>query len=390
MTTNLHAEQPSSSAALPVLNRRMAMVLLGATVLVGGLAGVIRLLVGMGSTTALTDAYPWGIWIAFDFTLIAFAGTGFTMAALVHVLHRHQYHDAVRPAILAGLAGYVAVLLLLVLDLGRPDRFYNFILFWNVHSPLFEISWCVLLYTTVLVLEVTPFVLERLNRPLTERVLRVLRGAMPVIAVVGVTLSSLHQSTLGTLYLNMPHRLHALWYTPILPLLFFVSSIMAGLSLATLTYMGATRILGLPAKREIVAGLPRLAAWVAVVYLALKLGDLLVSGEIALVWSAGAYSAWWWLEMSVGLMIPIVLVLLPSLRSRPWVSMVAPMLLLFGVMMNRFNATMFGQILPPGTTYSPSLIEWLSTIGIIGAAVMAWLLGVRFLAIFDNKTEHHG
>jgi Ni/Fe-hydrogenase subunit HybB-like protein len=213
---------------------------------------------------------------------------------------------------------------------------------------------------------------------------------MPVIAVVGVTLSSLHQSTLGTLYLNMPHRLHALWYTPILPLLFFVSSIMAGLSLATLTYMGATRILGLPAKREIVAGLTRLAAWVAVVYLALKLGDLLVSGEIALVWSAGAYSAWWWLEMSVGLMIPIVLVLLPSLRSRPWVSMVAPMLLLFGVMMNRFNATMFGQILPPGTTYSPSLIEWLSTIGIIGAAVMAWLLGVRFLAIFDNKTEHHG
>jgi Ni/Fe-hydrogenase subunit HybB-like protein len=390
MTTNLHVEQPSSSAALPVLNRRMAMVLLGATVLVGGLAGVIRLLVGMGSTTALTDAYPWGIWIAFDFTLIAFAGTGFTMAALVHVLHRHQYHDAVRPAILAGLAGYVAVLLLLVLDLGRPDRFYNFILFWNVHSPLFEISWCVLLYTTVLVLEVTPFVLERLNRPLTERGLRVLRAAMPVIAVVGVTLSSLHQSTLGTLYLNMPHRLHALWYTPLLPVLFFVSSIMAGLSLATLTYMGATSILRLPARREIVAGLTRLAAWVAVVYLALKLGDLLVSGEIALVWSAGAYSAWWWLEMSVGLMIPIVLLLLPSLRSRPWVSMVAPMLLLFGVMMNRFNATMFGQILPPGTTYSPSLIEWLSTIGIIGAAVMAWLLGVRFLAIFDNKTEHHG
>jgi Ni/Fe-hydrogenase subunit HybB-like protein len=390
MTTNLHVEQPSSSAALPILNRRMALVLLGATVLVGGLAGVIRLFAGMGSTTALTDAYPWGIWIAFDFTLIAFAGTGFTMAGLVHVLHRHQYHDAVRPAILAGLAGYVAVLLLLVLDLGRPDRFYNFILFWNVHSPLFEISWCVLLYTTVLVLEVTPFVLERLHRPLTERGLRLLRAAMPVIAVVGVTLSSLHQSTLGTLYLNMPHRLHALWYTPILPLLFFVSSIMAGLSLATLTYMGATRILGLPAKREIVTGLTRLAAWVAVVYLALKLGDLLVSGEIALVWSAGAYSAWWWLEMSVGLMIPIVLVLLPSLRSRPWVSMVAPMLLLFGVMMNRFNATMFGQILPPGTTYSPSLIEWLSTIGIIGAAVMAWLLGVRFLAIFDNKTEHHG
>jgi Ni/Fe-hydrogenase subunit HybB-like protein len=389
MTTNLHVEQPSSSA-VPVFNRRMALVLLGVMVLVGGLAGVIRLFLGMGSTTALTDAYPWGIWIGFDFTLIAFAGVGFTMAGLVHVLHRHQYHDAVRPAILAGLAGYVAVLLLLVLDLGRPDRFYNFIIFWNVHSPLFEISWCVLLYTTVLVLEVTPFVLERLHIPVTERVLRVLRGAMPVIAVIGVTLSSLHQSTLGTLYLNMPHRLHPLWYTPALPLLFFVSSIMAGLSLATLTYMGSTRILGLPAKREIVAGLTRLAAWVGVVYLALKLGDLLVSGEIALIWSAGAYSAWWWLEVGVGLILPIVLLLTPSLRRRPWVQVVAPLLLLFGVMMNRFNATMFGQILPPGVTYSPSLIEWLSTIGIIGAGVMAWLLGVRFLAIFDDKAQHHG
>jgi Ni/Fe-hydrogenase subunit HybB-like protein len=390
MTTNLHAEQPSSSATVPVLNRRMAMVLLGATVLVGGLAGVIRLLVGMGSTTALTDAYTWGIWIAFDFTLIAFAGAGFTMAGLVHVLHREQYHDAVRPAILAGLAGYVSVLLLLVLDLGRPDRFYNFIIFWNVHSPLFEISFCVLLYTTVLVLEVTPFLLERLNRPLSKRVLRLLQSAMPVIAVVGVTLSSLHQSTLGTLYLNMPHRLHPLWYTPLLPVLFFVSSIMAGLSLATLTYMGSTRILGLPAKREIVTGLPRLAAWVGVFYLALKLGDLLVSGEIALLWSAGAYSFWWWLEVGVGLMIPIALLLTPSLRSRPWVSLMAPLLLLFGVMMNRFNATMFGQILPPGVTYSPSLIEWLSTIGIIGAGVMAWLLGVRFLAIFDSHGSQHG
>jgi Ni/Fe-hydrogenase subunit HybB-like protein len=225
---------------------------------------------------------------------------------------------------------------------------------------------------------------------LSKRVLRLLQSAMPVIAVVGVTLSSLHQSTLGTLYLNMPHRLHPLWYTPLLPLLFFVSSILAGLSLATLTYMGSTRILGLPAKREIVTGLPRLAAWVGVFYLALKLGDLLVSGEIALLWSAGAYSFWWWLEVGVGLMIPIALLLIPSLRSRPWVPLVAPLLLLFGVMMNRFNATMFGQILPPGVTYSPTLIEWLSTIGIIGAGVMAWLLGVRFLAIFDSKGSQHG
>jgi Ni/Fe-hydrogenase subunit HybB-like protein len=388
MATNLHVEQPSGSV-LPAFNRRMALVLLGLTVLVGGLAGVIRLFAGLGSTTDLADTYSWGIWIGFDFTLIAFAGAGFTMAALVHVLHQHKYHDAVRPAILAGLAGYVAVLLLLVLDLGRPDRFYNFIIFWNVHSPLFEISWCVLLYTTVLVLEVSPFLLERINRPLSQRVLGLSRRIMPVVAVVGVTLSSLHQSTLGTLYLNMPHRLHALWYSPALPVLFFVSSIMAGLSLATLTYAGASNVLRRPAKPAIINGLARLAGWVAVLYLALKLGDLLLSGELALIWNAGAYSFWWWVEMGVGLILPIVLLMTPALRRRPWTPMVAPLLLLFGVMMNRFNATMFGQILPPGASYTPHLLEWLSTIGIIGAAVMAWLLGVRLLAIFEDKAGAH-
>lgn len=389
MATNLHIEQPSSSA-VPTLNRRMAMVLLGAVVLVGGLAGVIRLFAGLGRTTALTDSYTWGIWIGFDFTLIAFAGAGFTMAGLVHVLHRHAYHDAVRPAILAGLAGYVAVLLLLVLDLGRPDRFYNFLLFWNPHSPLFEISWCVLLYTTVLILEVSPFLLERLSRPLAQRLLGLSQKIMPVVAIAGVTLSSLHQSTLGTLYLNMPHRLHALWFSPLLPVLFFVSSIMAGLSLAALAYMMATRVTRRPTSHKLVQGLLRIAGWVAIVYLALKIGDLLVSGELAMVFNAGAYSAWWWVEVGIGLIAPIVLLMTPQLRTRPWTPVAAPLLFLFGVMMNRFNATMFGQILPPGTTYTPHLLEWLSTIGILGAAVMAWFLGVRFLAIFDDRAQHHG
>ena len=155
------------------------------------------------------------------------------MAAVVHVLHLNKYQPALRPAILAGLLGYTAVLLLLVLDLGRPDRFYHFIIFWNVHSPLFEISWCILLYTTVLCIETSPYLFERLNR---EWLVRLAYGLMVPVTIIGVTLSTLHQSTLGTLFLNMPHRLDALWYTPILPLLFFISSIMAGLSLATIAY----------------------------------------------------------------------------------------------------------------------------------------------------------
>jgi Ni/Fe-hydrogenase subunit HybB-like protein len=385
MATNLQVDRPSTSS-VPVLNRRMALVLLGMLVAVGALAGVIRLLAGLGSTTNLVDSYTWGVWIGFDFTLIAFAGAGFTMAALVHVLRQHQYHDAVRPAILAGLFGYVAVLLLLVLDLGRPDRFYNFILFWNPHSPLFEISWCVLLYTTVLLIETSPFLLERLHM---QRLLKLTGKIMLVVAIAGVTLSSLHQSTLGTLYLNMPYRLHPLWFAPLLPLMFFTSAVMAGLSMAVLTYVMATRITRREAKPEIVRGLALLAGWAGAIYLALKVGDLLISGELPLVFTAGSYSMWWWIEIGIGLILPVTLLLVPALRKRSWVPIVAPLLMLFGVLMNRFNATMYGQILPPGTSYSPHLLEWLSTIGVLAAGVLAWVIGIRLLVIFDSKFEKH-
>ena len=381
MSAKLHAEPSLGSPAVPVLTRRLALVLLATLVLAGAAAGVIRLLAGLGRTTALIDAYTWGIWIGFDFTLIAFAGAGFTMTAVVHVLRREEYHEALRPAVLAGLLGYVAVLLLLVLDLGRPDRFYHFLLFWNPHSPLFEISWCVLLYTTVLLIETSPYVLERWPHP---RLLRLARAVLPVAAIAGVTLSSLHQSTLGTLYLNMPHRLHALWYSPRLPLLFFVSSVMAGLSMGIWAYAGARRVVRRPAQPAVVQGLTRYAGYVAALYLALKVLDLALSRELGLVFSAGSTALWWWIEVGAGLVLPLALLAVPAWRQRRGAALLATGLMLFGVLMNRFNATMFGQILPPGVHYTPHVLEWLSTAGVLGAALLVWLLGVRFLAIFDR------
>lgn len=383
MTAHISSDR-QNTAAVPVLDHKMALVLLGMVVLAGVAAGLIRLFLGLGTTTNLSDPYTWGIWIGFDFTLIAFAGAGFTMAAVVHILHQHKYEEAVRPAILAGLMGYVAVLLLLVLDLGRPDRFYNFLLFWNLHSPLFEVSWCILLYTTVLVVETSPFLLERLR---WKRLLRLVALVMVPVTILGVTLSSLHQSTLGTLYLNMPHRLHPLWFTPILSLLFFVSSIMAGLSMAMLAYMAAVRIARRPIHSEVVTGLGRIVGWVAVLYAVLKLGDLLVAGELGLMFQANMMSLLMWLEIGIGAIVPALLLLLARTRTQRWVQIAAPLMVLFGVLMNRFNATMFAQLLPDGTTYVPHVLEWLSTIGILAAAAIAWYLGIRFLAIFDSHAE---
>lgn len=384
MTAEIGLPKPTTQT-VPVLDRRMTVLLLAVTVVVGAVAGVARLVLGLGATTNLSDSYSWGIWIGFDFGLIALAGAGFTMAAVGHILRRHEYHAAVRPALLAGLVGYVAVLLLLVLDLGRPDRFYNFILFWNPHSPLFEVSWCILLYTTVLVIETSPFIVEKLRWRRIQKLPRLLERIMLPVAILGVTLSTLHQSTLGTLYLNMPYRLHALWYTPLLPLMFLISAVMAGLSMAAVAYWLAARMARRPMDTRVVTGLARWAAIVALIYLTLKVGEVIVAGEIGLALAATSFAALWWIELLLCVALPALLILWPGKGLRRTGAGLA--LILLGVLLNRFDATMFAQLLPEGASYSPHLIEWLTTAGILAAAALAWMLGVRLLNIFDAGTH---
>jgi Ni/Fe-hydrogenase subunit HybB-like protein len=360
--------------------------LLGLLVLLGGVAGLWRMAAGLGATTALTDDIPWGIWIGFDFSLIAFSGAAFTMAGVVYILRRHTYQPALRPAVLTGLLGYTAVLVLLVLDLGRPDRFYHFILFWNAHSPLFEICWCILLYTVVLTVEVSPQVLEKLGKHKWAH--RIHLAIVPV-AIVAVTLSSLHQSTLGTLYLNMPHRLNELWFTPILPVLFFSSAVMTGLTMGALGYRAACAVTGQKMERRVFDGLARAAGAVAVLYLAIKVGDWIARGQIPALLSFDYYSKLMWGEIAL-LVVPAALLLLPRLRNNLGALTAGLLLLAGGVLLNRFNATLFAQIQPNGAIYSPAPAEWLSTFGVIAAAALAWLLAVRFLTVFEPQKKQHG
>lgn len=354
---------------------------LGFLTVAGIAAGLGRLIMGLEATTQLNDTYSWGIWIGFDFGLIAFAGAGFTIAAVVHVFHLERFHAALRPALLTGLLGYVAVLLLLVLDLGRPDRFYHFLLYWNMHSPLFEISWCVLLYSTVLMIEVSPNALRLLP---WKWPLRVVGWLMLPVTIIGVTLSTLHQSTLGTLYLNMPHRLHALWYTPILPILFYTSSIMAGLSLGALGYRVAKRVRDEEEDKKVANGLITGAVVVGAVYATIKFVEITIAGELGLLFSN--MGMLWLFEMLIGAGLPILLWSVPAWRRRDAVQWLVPILILASVLLNRFDATLFAQVLPAGTApYSPHILEWISTIGIIAGATLAWMLAVRFLL---PKSEH--
>lgn len=379
----------SSQRALSSNERRELTIkwlggLLALLVLLGGVAGLWRMATGLGASTALTDDIPWGIWIGFDFSLIAFSGAAFTMAGVVYILRRNTYKPALRPAVLTGLLGYTAVLVLLVLDLGRPDRFYHFILFWNAHSPLFEICWCILLYTIVLTVEVSPQVLEKIGqRKWAHRI----HLAIVPVAIIAVTLSSLHQSTLGTLYLNMPHRLHALWFTPILPVLFFSSAVMAGLTMGALGYRAACAVTGQKMERRVFDGLARAAGWVAVFYLGVKAGDWIVRGQLGALFSFDYYSKLMWAEIAL-LVIPAALLLIPALRKNLRALTAGLLLLAGGVLLNRFNATLFAQVQPNGAIYSPAAAEWLSTLGVIAAAALAWLLAVRFLTVFEPQKRH--
>ena len=190
--------------------------------------GLYRLYSGLEVSTNLSKVYPWGIWISFDLTTVAFSGGAFTLAALVYIFHMHDLHPATRPTVLFGLLGYSAVLVILFFDLGRWDRFWHFLVYPNINSALFEVSWCIALYSMVLVFEFSPTILEKTGN---EKLLGIVKKLTIPFVVAGVTLSSMHQSSLGTLFVIMSPRLHPLWYSMLLPVFFLISSTAAGIAL---------------------------------------------------------------------------------------------------------------------------------------------------------------
>ena len=184
---------------------------------------------GLGPSTNLNDQFPWGIWIGFDVLCgVMLAAGGFTLTAAVHIFNIKRLHPIVRPTILTAFLGYVLVCVALMYDLGRPYRIWHPLVMRNPHSVMFEVAYCVMLYTTVLSLEFSPIVLERFN---LQKPLKIVRAALIPLVILGVILSTLHQSSLGTVYLIMPEKLHPFWYSPLLPVFFFISAIAVGLAM---------------------------------------------------------------------------------------------------------------------------------------------------------------
>lgn len=341
---------------------------------------------GLGATTNLSDAYPWGLWLGFDFTLIAFGGAAFTMAMIVHVFNREEYASVLRPAILTGFLGYVSVLVILLIDLGRPDRFWGFIPYANVHSPLYEICWCILTYTIILTLEVAPLVFERLNQP---KIVRVLHAAVIPVTIAGVALSTCHQSTLGTIYLALPARTYELWWTWALPILYYLSAVGMGIASTILVVLIGSKAVGKKPDTDALAGLAKLSVWIWVAYLVVRIADLLITGNIEAALTLDAKSTRFWIEMLLMVVSPIVLYSIRFVRQSKTGLLWTALSVTLGLGLNRFNP-MFSELPPTNInlTYSPSLTEILVQIGVIAAAALAWYVAARLLPIFDPDPHH--
>jgi Ni/Fe-hydrogenase subunit HybB-like protein len=364
-------------------------IILVILMVIGLVVGVIRLVQGLGRTTNLSDDYPWGLWIGFDMISgVAFSSGAFTLAAIVYIFNLKKYQPVVRSAILTGFIGYLIAILGLAADLGRPFRIFNLIFHWNVHSVLFEVGWCVMLYTAVMALELLPMIFERFDKPGPLRVLRTIQ--MPLV-IAGVTLSTMHQNSLGALFLALPGSLHPLWYSPILPVFFYVSAI--GLGLATEIFESSiiSRAYKKKPHLEIMSGLARAIPYVLGLYLLLKLGDLILAGDFMLMFDGSLLSIMFLAEMVIGVILPIILFSLPKVRQNPSGLFWGATSIVVGIILNRLNVSILApQLLTepghiPQATYFPAWTEFAFTIGLISLGLLLYMLAVRFLPVFKEE-----
>lgn len=365
-------------------------------VLLAGLYGTIRRFTGgLAASTNLNDQFPWGLWIGFDVLCgVMLAAGGFTLMAAVHIFNVERFKPIVRPTLLTAFLGYILVCVALMFDLGRAWNIWHPIIMWNPHSVMFEVGWCVMLYTTVLALEFAPILLERLQWLPKQRVargaqmgLRILKFFGLPIVVAGVLLSTLHQSSLGSLYLIVPNKLYPLWYSPLLPFLFFISAIAVGLAMTIFeSHMSARhfgRHLELPLLRE----LGRILVVVLMLYGVLRIQDLYHRHVLGLVLLPRIETWLFLLEMALCLVIPLVMLLIPRIRNSERGLYIAAVTTVLGFVANRLNVSLTGMEASSGVRYFPKFSEVAVTASIVAVGFAVFAIATRYLPIFESAVE---
>lgn len=343
---------------------------------------------GLGATTGLSDVTPWGFWIAFDVMAgVALAAGGFTLAATVYIFRIERYRSFARPAILTALLGYAAVAIGLMYDIGLPWRIWHPIVYPQLHSVLFEVALCVMLYLTVLTLEFAPVVLEHpvFDKPVFRAVLRFLKRITIVLVIAGIVLSTLHQSSLGSLFLIAPHRVHPLWYSPILWILFFISAIGLGLMMVTLESFVSAWLFGHKVRMDLIGGLGKVASAVLFLYAGVRIGDLARRGDLGAAFDGSFLSGLFLFELAIGAVIPAVVLAVPRLRaSSRWVG-AAAVLTVFGIMGYRFNLSIVAFHRPDVMSYFPTLVEVGVSLGIVAGAGLLFIFFVEKFRVYPEE-----
>ena len=363
-------------------------VVLVITLISGAAATYLRFFKGLGASTNLSDAFPWGIWIGFDVLCgVMLAAGGFTLMAAVNILNLKKYQPVARPALLTAFLGYLLVAGALLFDLGKPYNIWHPIIMWNPHSVMFEVGWCVMLYTTVLALEFAPIVFERLRM---EKPLRILHSIAVPIFILGVILSTLHQSSLGTLYLIVPGKLYPLWYSGFLPVLFFISAIAIGMAMTIFESTMSARHFGHALEAPLIRGLSRGLLITLMLYAVMRFQDLIRTGRIKYAFIQNYESAMFWVEISLALLIPITMLMIPKIRNNAISNYVISILVVFGFVVNRLNVAVTGMERSSGVRYIPKWSEVAITLSIVGVGVAIFTLAAKYLPIFEHAphAEH--
>lgn len=370
---------------------------------VGLIITVIRFTVGLESVTNLDDYQPWGLWIGFDLLCgVCLAAGGYFTTVAVYVMGMKNLHSAVRPAVTTAFLGYAFVVVALLYDLGQPLRLPYMFFFPGTTSVLFEVGLCVATYLTVLFVEFSVAPMEWLSQKFPwllfwrKWVIRI----TILLTIFGVTLSTLHQSSLGSLYLIAPEKLHPLWYSPFMPMFFFVSSMAAGASMVIFeglfAHKGVHQYMDSTHLREadtVVLSFSRAASFILFAYFMLKLIDVLVQANFHLVFTG--YGAWWLVEMLGFVLLPALLYAVGARTGNVTLCRWTSVLTVIGIVLNRFNVSMiaFNWQLPSELRYFPSIWEIWISIFVVTLIVTAYRFIVYNMPVLyehpDFKGEEH-
>ncbi len=378
-------------------------VLLG-VMAAGFLAAMYRIVFGLEASTNLSDHFPWGLWIAYDVEgRVALSAGGFTMAALTHIFNRHKYERIVRSALLTAMLGYSFAVVGLLMDLGRYYNAWHPVMpwMWQGNSVLFEVGMCVMAYLTVLYIEFSPMFFERfagrvslpgplsrlnaLSNTLLELGGKIVPRIMFLFLILGVVLSCMHQSALGSLILVAPYKTSGLWFTPVLPLLFLLSAIAVGFPMVIFEQLCAAWAFGRRAPMDLLSSLAKLAAVFLGIYCVAKLSDLVIRGAYVQFFPLSLASVMLVIEIVAGVFVPLGMLVNKRVRKSPAALFSACSLIMFGIILNRLNVFLVAYRPPYMTSvYVPSVAEVLVSLGLTAGMIFAYRVAVTVFPVFTR------